>query len=50
MKRALDGSLPKINSVLKTAGQPEIVARAVEVTVPKPEIVMDDDADDTAGP
>jgi len=42
MKRALDGSLPKINSVLKTAGQPEIVPRAVEVSVPKPEIVMDD--------
>ncbi|HET7187285.1 MAG TPA: hypothetical protein VFI52_03990, partial [Gemmatimonadaceae bacterium] len=48
MKRALDGSLPKINSVLKTAGQPEIVPRAVEVAAPKTDIVMDDD--DTDGP
>lgn len=49
MKRALDGSLPTINSVLKSAGQPEIVPRAVEVAVPKPDIVMDDD-DDGDGP
>ena len=40
MKRALEGRLPQINSVLRSAGQPEIVARAVEVVVPKPEIVM----------
>jgi hypothetical protein len=41
MRRALDASLPRINSVLKTAGQPEIVARAVEPP-PKAEIVMED--------
>jgi hypothetical protein len=46
MKRALDGSLPKINSVLKANGQPEIVPRAVDLVVPKPDIVMDDDVDD----
>ena len=41
MKRALEGSLPKINNILKGAGQAEIVARAIEVIVPKPEIVME---------
>jgi hypothetical protein len=50
MKRALDGSLPKINSVLKSAGQPQIVPRAVDLVVPKPDIVMDDDLDDDDGP
>jgi photosystem II stability/assembly factor-like uncharacterized protein len=45
MKRALDGSLPRINSVLKANGQPEIVPRAVDLVVPRPEIVMDDDMD-----
>jgi hypothetical protein len=43
MKRALDGSLPKINSVLRAAGQPEIVPRAVDLVVPKADIVMDDE-------
>jgi hypothetical protein len=46
MRRALEGSLPKINSVLKAAGQPEIVARAVDLVVPRADIVMDDDVDD----
>jgi hypothetical protein len=46
MRHALDGSLPKINSVLKRAGQPEIVPRAVEVVIPRGEIVMDDDDND----
>jgi hypothetical protein len=45
MKRALDGSLPKINNVLKAAGQPEIVPRVVDLVVPKADIVMDDDDD-----
>jgi hypothetical protein len=45
MRRALDGSLPRINSVLKSAGQPEIVPRAVDLVVPRAEIVMDDDDD-----
>jgi hypothetical protein len=42
MKRALDGSLPKINNVLKSAGQPEIVPRAVEAPA-KVDVVSDDD-------
>ncbi len=41
MKRALDGSLPKINNVLKSAGETPIVPRAVEVAVPKTDIVME---------
>ena len=45
MKRALEGKLPQINSVLRGASLPEIVARAVEVVVPRPEIVMDEDDD-----
>ncbi len=45
MKKALDTSLPPINNVLKSAGQPEIVPRAVELPSTKPEIVMDDDVD-----
>jgi hypothetical protein len=45
MKRALDASLPKINSVLKANGQPEVVPRAVDLVVPRPDIVMDDDDD-----
>jgi hypothetical protein len=45
MRRALDGALPKINSVLKANGQPEIVPRAVELAVPKADIVMDEDED-----
>jgi photosystem II stability/assembly factor-like uncharacterized protein len=49
MKRALDGSLPKINNVLKANNQPEIVPRAVDLVVPRPDIVMDDD-DDFDGP
>jgi len=43
MHRALDGALPKINSVLRANGQPEIVPRAVDLVVPRAEIVMDDD-------
>jgi photosystem II stability/assembly factor-like uncharacterized protein len=52
MKRALEGKLPQINSVLKANGQPEIVPRAVDLVVPRPEIVMDDDVDmdDADGP
>jgi hypothetical protein len=46
MKRALDSSLPKINSVLKSAGQPEIVPRAVEMPSAKVDVVSDDDDDD----
>ena len=45
MKRALEGKLPQINSVLRGASLPEIVARAVEVVVPKPDIVMEEDDD-----
>ena len=41
MKRALEGSLPKINNILKGAGQPEIVARAIDIIVPKTDIVME---------
>jgi photosystem II stability/assembly factor-like uncharacterized protein len=44
MRRALTGALPKINTILKGAGQAEIVARAVEIP-PKADIVMDDDVD-----
>jgi hypothetical protein len=40
MKRALDGSLPRINATLRAAGQPEIVPKAVEMPV-KREIVME---------
>jgi hypothetical protein len=43
MKRALDASLPKINNVLKAAGQPEIVPRAVEMPAAKVDVVSDDD-------
>jgi hypothetical protein len=50
MKRALDGSLPQINSVLKAAGQPEIVPRAVEMPAAKVDVVSDDDTDDDDGP
>jgi hypothetical protein len=42
MKRALDGSLPKINNVLKSAGQPEIIPRAVEMPA-KVDVVSDDE-------
>jgi hypothetical protein len=40
MHRALDGTLPKINSVLRSAGQPEIVPRPTDMPV-KAEIVME---------
>jgi photosystem II stability/assembly factor-like uncharacterized protein len=43
MKRALDGSLPKINNVLKSAGQPEIVPRAVDAPRANVDVVSDDD-------
>ena len=41
MKRALDSSLPQINNVLKSAGEPPIVPRAVEVAVPKTDVVIE---------
>lgn len=41
MKRTLDSTIPKLNALLKTAGQPEIVPKATEV--PKPDVVTDDD-------
>ena len=43
LKRTFDGALPKINGVLKANNQPEIVPRAVDLVVPRPDIVMDDD-------
>jgi hypothetical protein len=41
MKRAFDSSLPKINNVLKSAGQPDIVPRAVEMPSAKVDVVSD---------
>jgi hypothetical protein len=41
MHRALDGTLPKINSVLRSAGQPEIVPRPTEMPA-KAEVVMEE--------
>jgi photosystem II stability/assembly factor-like uncharacterized protein len=43
MKRALDGSLPKINAVLKSAGQAEIVPRTDEIMAAKNDVVTEDD-------
>jgi hypothetical protein len=43
MKRALDGSLPKINAVLKSAGQAEIVPRTDELLAAKNDVVTEDD-------
>ncbi|MFL5607395.1 MAG: WD40/YVTN/BNR-like repeat-containing protein [Gemmatimonadaceae bacterium] len=45
MKRALDSSLPRINNVLKAAGQPEIIPRAVEMPAAKVDVVSEDDDD-----
>jgi hypothetical protein len=46
MKTALDAALPRINTVLKNAGQPPIVPRAVEVPTVKADLVMDDDTNE----
>jgi hypothetical protein len=43
MKRALDGALPKINDLLKSAGQPAIVPRAVDAPRSNVDVVSDDD-------
>ena len=50
MRRALDARLPAINNILKAAGEPQIVPRAVDVRMPPGEIVMDEDDPDDDDP